>query len=131
MDMPSVNLPEASLTWNNLLLVLACIVCLAGVLVALVKGWEAYKKISIRDRVKTLEDDMKGVKSRLDLGTSRFRSQSDDMGQILISMHAIVMHMISGNDKDKLQATEKELTAYMARRTTREQREENEMDGRQ
>lgn len=114
--MPSVELPKASISFDGILYALALLVAIAGVVVAVVKGWEAWKKISVRDRVANLEDRMEKVEARLVLGDQRFQSQSDDLGQVLISVHAIVQHMISGNDKDKLQATDKELIAYMAKR---------------
>ena len=120
MEMPSVELPEASLSWNSILVAVAVLVAIAGIAVALYKGWEVYKKVSLRDRVKDLESRMSSVEGRLALGDTRFQNQSDDLGQVLITMHAIMMHMISGNDRDKLQETEKELTKYMAHRKTRD-----------
>ena len=118
--MPSVEIPEASLSWNSILLAIAVLVAISGIAVAIYKGWEVYKKVSLRDRVKDLETRMGKVEERLQLGDTRFQNQSDDLGQVLITMHAIMMHMISGNDKDKLQETEKELTQYMAKRKTRD-----------
>ena len=115
---PSVELPNAGITFNGILYAVALIVAIAGVVVALVKGWEAWKKISVRDRVAKLEERTTKIESRLQLGDKRFQSQSDDLGQVLITMQAIMMHMISGNDKEKLRETEKELTEYMAKRAT-------------
>ena len=48
--MPEVKLPEAGITFESVIYVIALAVAVSGVLVALVKGWEAYKKISVRDR---------------------------------------------------------------------------------
>ena len=56
--MPEVKLPETAFSWNTVLLVIAALVTVSGILVALVKGWEAWKKISVRDRVKALEGRM-------------------------------------------------------------------------
>ena len=116
--MPTVELPKAGISFEGILYAIALIVAIAGVIVALVKGWEAWRKISVRDRVSGLEGRMSAVEARLILGDKRFQSQSDDLGQVLITMQAIMMHMISGNDKDKLRATEEELTAYMAKRAS-------------
>ena len=119
--MQSVELPEtASLSWNSILVAVAVLVAISGIAVALFKGWEVYKKVSLRDRVKDLETRMNKVEDRLKLGDSRFQNQSDDLGQVLITMHASMMHMISGNDRDKLQETERDLTKYMAHRKTRD-----------
>ena len=116
--MPTVELPRAGITFEGILYAVALLVAICGVVVAIVKGWEAWKKISVRDRVTKLEQRMSDVESWMAEGDKTFRQQSDDLGQVLISVHAIVQHMISGNDKDKLQATDKELIAYMAKRKT-------------
>ena len=117
--MPTVELPKAGITFEGILYALALIVAIAGVIVAIVKGWEAWKKISVRDRVTHLEARMAAVDARLELGDKRFQSQSDDLGQVLITMQAIMGHMISGNETDKLRETERELQEYMAKRVTR------------
>jgi hypothetical protein len=45
------------------------------------------------------------------------------MGQVLQTLSALQMHFISGNDKEKLQESNKELTAYMNQRATRDAEE--------
>lgn len=118
--MPTIEGPKVSLGFDTLLLALAVILAFFGVLVAIVKGVEAWKKLSVRDRVKKLEDRMDLVEKRLDKGARRFRAQSDDMGQILVTMQGLLVHFITGNDHEKLRETNEELTAYMATRATRE-----------
>ncbi len=81
--MPQVKLPDAGITFDSILYTIALIVAGAGVLVAIVKGWEAWKKISVRDRVTALEGRMDKVEARLSLGDKRFQLQSDDMGHLL------------------------------------------------
>ena len=63
--MPEVKLPEAGITFDGVIYVIALAVAVSGVLVALVKGWEAWKKISVRDRVTKLEGRMEKVEARL------------------------------------------------------------------
>ncbi len=126
--MPEVNLPDASITFDSILYAVALIVALAGVLVALVKGWEAWKKISVRDRVKALEGRMTKVEARLQLGDKRFELQSDDMGQTLNTLQALLIHFISGNDHDRLRDQLQDLTTYMSDRTTRALEYANEHD---
>lgn len=123
--MPEVKLPDAALTWDSVIYVVAIIVAASGVLAALVKGWEAYKKISVRDRVKKLESEMVNVKSRLRLGDQRFALQSDDMGQMLEVMQSLLIHFISGNDHNVLKANLEGLNKYMSARTTRQMQIEN------
>ena len=117
--MPNVQLPEATMSFESILYAVALVVAVAGVLVALVKGWEAWRKISVRDRVKRLEVEMMEVKNRLKLGDKRFQLQSDDMGVTLMTLQTLLIHFISGNDHDKLREQLTQLTNYMATRATR------------
>ena len=117
--MSELKLPEASPSWDSVVYVIALIVAAAGVLVALVKGWEAWKKISVRDRVTKLEGRMAKVESRLSLGDKRFELQSDDMGHLLNTQMALMVHFVSGNDHDKLREQITALSKYMTERTTK------------
>ena len=117
--MPEVKLPDASITFESILYAVALIVALAGVLVALVKGWEAWKRISVRDRVKALEGRMDKVEARLLLGDKRFELQAEDMGQMLNTQQALLIHFISGNDHDRLRDELTNLSEYMSKRATR------------
>ena len=124
--MPEVKLPEAGITFDSIIYVIAVIVAVSGILVAIVKGWEAYKKISLRDRVKTLETEMGKVKARLRLGDQRFQLQSDDMGQILTTMQSLLIHFISGNDHNLLRENLEGLNDYMSQRATRQMQIEHD-----
>jgi hypothetical protein len=117
--MSELKLPEASPSWDSVVYVIALIVAAAGVLVALVKGWEAWKKISVRDKVKDLEGRMSKVEARLKLGDKRFSLQNDDMGHLLQIQMTLMMHFVSGNDHDKLKAQITALGDYMAQRATK------------
>ena len=124
--MPEVKLPETGITFDSILYVVALIVAVSGVGGALVKGWEAYKKISVRDkvsaldgRVTTLEGRMKKVEARLSLGDKRFELQNDDMGAMLATQKALLLHFITGNDHKKLQDELTSLDTYMNQRATR------------
>lgn len=119
--MPEVKLPDTAITFDSILKAVALIVAVAGILVALVKGLEAWKKISVRDRVRKLEERMSKVEARLKLGDKRFELQSDDMGVTLATFQALLIHFISGNDHDKLRDQLSELSAYMNERATRQQ----------
>ena len=117
--MPEVKLPEAGITFESVLYVIALIVAASGVLVAIVKGWEAWKKISVRDRVKDLEGRMAKVEARLQLGDKRFELQSDDMGHMLNTQMALLVHFVSGNDHDRLRDQISALSEYTAQRATK------------
>lgn len=117
--MADVKLPDATITFDSILYVIAVMVAVAGVMVALVKGWEAYKKISVRDRVTKLEGRMSAVEARLQLGDKRFELQNDDMGAILNTQQALLLHFITGNDHQKLKDELATLTKYMTDRSTK------------
>ena len=117
--MPEVKLPDAAFSWDAVIYAVALLVSLAGILVALVKGWEAWKKISVRDRVKLLEGRMEKVEARLSLGDRRFELQSDDLGHLLNTQQALMIHFLSGNDHDKLRDQITALSEYMSQRATK------------
>ena len=126
--MPEVKLPDAGITFDSILYTVALIVAASGVLVAIVKGVEAWKKISVRDRVKALEGRMGKVEARLSLGDKRFQLQSDDMGQMLNTLQTLLIHFISGNDHDRLRDQLTDLSDYMSDRATRALEYGNEHD---
>ena len=124
--MPTIEGPKVSLGFDTLLLAGAVILAFFAVLVAVVKGVEAWKKISLRDRVKGLEMRMDACEKRLRRGDKIFKQQSDDLGQVLVTMQGLLLHFITGNDHERLKETNEELTAYMAERATREMEDNNE-----
>ena len=117
--MPEVKLPDVAFTWDTVIYIVAAIVAICGILVAIVKGWEAWKKISVRDRVKALEGRMAKVEARLQLGDKRFQLQNDDMGAMLATQKALLLHFITGNDHKKLQDELTSLDTYMNQRSNR------------
>lgn len=122
--MPTIEGPKVSLTWENFLLAAAVVLALLAVVVLIAKGADAWKKLfPTRERVKDLEQRVDKIEKRLEAGNRRFKAQSADMGQVLQTLSALQMHFISGNDKEKLQESNKELTAYMNQRATRDAEE--------
>ena len=126
--MPEVKLPDAAITFDSVLYTLALIVVVAGVITTIVKGWESIKKISVRSRIKSLERRMATVEARLQLGDKRFELQSDDMGQTLSTLQALLVHFITGNDHDRLRDQLTGLNTYMTQRATRSVEIANEID---
>jgi ABC-type phosphate/phosphonate transport system substrate-binding protein len=122
--MPTIEGPKVSLTWENFLLAAAVVLALLAVVVLIAKGADAWKKLfPTRERVRILEEKVAHIEVRLEAGNRRFKAQSADMGQVLQTLSALQMHFISGNDKEKLQESNKELTAYMNQRATRDAEE--------
>ena len=121
--MPSFEGIKQALTFDSILIAVAVVLLVLGLIKAFVSGVEAWKKISLRDRVKKLEDDVVKINERLEVGNRRFKHQSEDMGQILQTLSALQVHFISGNDHDKLRQSNEELVAYMNTRATRDAEE--------
>lgn len=124
--MPEFKLPDVTITFQSIVNAVALIVAIAGVLVAIVKGWEAFNKISVRGRVKRLEDRMDKVEARLQLGDRLFELQSADMGQTLKTLQSLLIHFISGNDHNRLREQLDDLTEYISNRATKIQEEKKE-----
>lgn len=121
--MMQIDPPKIELTFETLLIAVAVVLGVFSVMVAIVKGLEAWHKLSVRDRVKSLETRMDAAEKRLEKGNRRFKNQSDDMGQVLKTMQGLLVHFISGNDHELLKETSDELSEYMSIRTSREMEE--------
>ena len=117
--MPEVKLPDTVFSWESVIYAVALVVAVSGVLVALVKGWEAAKKISVRGRISDLERRMDKVEARLSLGDKRFELQSDDLGHLLNTQMTLMLHFQSGNDHEKLREQISALGEYMNQRATK------------
>ena len=117
--MPEVKLPYATITLDGILYIFAVAVAVCVAISSIYKGWEALKKISVRDRVKALEGRLDKVEARLQLGDKRFELQSDDMGAMLATQQALLVHFITGNDHAKLKDELQNLNNYMNQRATR------------
>lgn len=117
--MPSFEGIKQALTFDSILVAIAVILLVFGVIKAVVSGVEAWKKISLRDRVKDLEGRMAKVESRLQLGDRRFELQQDDMGHLLNTQMALMIHFVSGNDHDKLREQIDQLSMYMSQRASK------------
>ena len=59
------------------------------------------------------------MEARLQLGDKRFDLQNDDMGHLLNTQMALMLHFVSGNDHDKLKEQINALGEYMTERATK------------
>lgn len=118
--MPKIEGPTVTMGFDTLLLVAAVILAFFVLATSVRNGIEAIKGMSVRGRVKKLEDRVDMIDRRLEKGNRKFKAQSDDIGQLLIVNQSMLMHFITGNDHDRLRETSNELATYMAERATRE-----------
>lgn len=124
--MPKIEGPMVTLSFETVLLVVAVIVAFFVLAATIRNGIEAIRGLSVRGRVKKLEDQMDKVNNRLEKGNRKFKAQSDDIGQLLVVNQSMLMHFITGNDHEKLRETNESLVAYMAARASREREDDTE-----
>ena len=124
--MPKIEGPTIALSFETVLLVAAVIILFFVLASTIRSGIDAIRGMSVRGRVKNLEDQMQTVNERLKKGSRRFKNQSDDIGQLLIVNQSMLMHFITGNDHEKLREANESLVAYMAARTSREREDDEE-----
>ena len=118
--MPKIEGPTVTLGFDTILLVVAVILAFFVAATSIRNGIEAIKGMSVRGRVKKLEDRVDTIDKRLEKGNRKFKAQSDDIGQLLIVNQSMLTHFITGNDHERLRETSNELATYMAERATRE-----------
>ncbi len=117
----------ADLTAGNLTVFMLVLLGIAAVIVSIDKGIEAWnhlagkkekaeKEKQITERLGGLEDRVRECETRLHRGDEKFRSSSEDMTMVLEILNAVLLHMYSGNDHDKLRDTIGKLNSYMTKR---------------
>lgn len=121
--MPEIKGQAVALDFNTLLLVCAVIIAFFVLATTIRNGIEAVRGLSVRGRVKRMEEQIATINARLERGNRRFKAQSEDMGEILQTLHLLNLHFITGNDHDKLKANDERLTEYMSRRASRDAEE--------
>jgi hypothetical protein len=116
-----------NLGWNDILKALAVIIAACGVIAAIWKGVEAFKRlfrVDERARQESAQDAaiadlnarMTRCEERLTKGDEQFGASRADMTQMLNIMNALLMHFISGNDHEKLREVKASLDSYLTQR---------------
>ena len=117
-------MPNVEITLQTVLLVIAVLLLVANVVSTLNKGkkdWAELSGVNQRReaeetqnaRLKDLEDWRACVDRRLREGDVRFEDTGRDTMEILLVLRSMIRHMQSGNDHDKLQATDDKLYNYL------------------
>lgn len=109
-----------NITGSNIITAVLVIVAVAGVLVALKNGLEAWRSLTGKDKMEKAEAHQNERLDALETAsaehTKSIERLTGDTSQILESMNALLLHMISGNDVEKLKEKQKELVSYMSKR---------------
>ena len=115
------------LTLANIQTFVLVLLGIAALIVSVDKGIEAWnhligkkdkaaKEQALAERFAKLEERVKSCETRLRWGDEKFRSTSEDMTMVLEILNAVLLHMYSGNDHDKLRDTISKLNSYMTKR---------------
>ena len=116
-------MPEVTLGLDTILLALAVVLLIANMVSTLNKGRKDFRELTgadrrsaelteIKGRLTTCENDIRGITSRLDEGEKNFGKISKDTEQIMNVLDGMLMHFISGNDREKLRSVKEELDHY-------------------
>ena len=116
---------------KDILVVLAFFLLAAQNISILNKGKKDWKELSgaaaretemleMKNRIGALETEMTEMKSRLEEGEKNFRKISSDTAQIMNVLDGLLMHFISGNDREKLRSVKGELDKYKNERMKEE-----------
>ena len=116
-------MPNVELNFQTILLVLAVILLIANTISSLNKGRKDWNELSgtdrrnqeiagLKERVSKLESSVASVEKRLEEGEKNFGKISEDTEQIMNVLDGMLMHFISGNDREKLRSVKDELDHY-------------------
>ena len=115
------------LTFANLQVAGVVILAVIAILISLDKGFDViqkwrgvkakqHEKKELGERLNKIENRINQCEKRLEKGDEKFTSTEEDSKHMLVALNAMLMHMISGNDHEKLKAVKAELDTYMATR---------------
>ena len=116
-------MPEVTLGLYTILLALAVVLLIANMVSTLNKGRKDLRELTgadrrsteiseIKGRITACEKDIGDIKVRLGEGEKNFGKISKDTEQIMNVLDGMLMHFISGNDREKLRSVKEELDHY-------------------
>ena len=87
------------------------------------RNQRAAEMATVNTRLDNLESDMQECQRRLNEGDGNFRTVKNDLAQVMDVLDGLLMHFISGNDKEKLKSVKADLDHYKSRRGMEEDAE--------
>ena len=120
-------MPKIELNGETILLVIAAIVVIAEVISAIAKGKKSLGELSGRDQrqaemaavkeeIRDLKTRVTDCESRLEQGDRKFDDTREDLKHILDTLNALLLHFISGNDKENLKKVKESMDSYLSGR---------------
>ena len=120
-------MPKVELSGETILLVIAAIVVVAEVVSAIAKGKKSFGELSGRDQrqaeMAAVKEEIRDIKSRvsecesrLEQGDQKFDETREDLKHVLDTLNALLLHFISGNDKENLKKVKEQMDSYLSGR---------------
>lgn len=120
-------MPKVELNAGTILVALAVVVVLAEVISALAKGKKSLGELSGRDQrqaemtavkaeIRDLKTRVTDCENRLEQGDRKFDDTRADLKQVLDTLNAMLLHFISGNDKENLKKVKESMDNYLSGR---------------
>ena len=120
-------MPNVELNGSAILVAIAVIVIIAEVITAIAKGKKSLGELSGKDRrqaeIASIRNEIKSVKerlteceNRLSKGDENFEQTREDLKHILDTQNAMLLHFISGNDKENLKRVKEAVDSYLSSR---------------
>ena len=120
-------MPKVELIGETILLVIAAIVVVAEVISAIAKGKKSFSELSGRDQrqaeMAAVKEEIRDIKSRvsecesrLEQGDQKFDETREDLKHVLDTLNALLLHFISGNDKENLKKVKESMDSYLSGR---------------
>ena len=120
-------MPKVELNGETILLLVAAVVVIAEVVSALAKGKKSFGELSGRDKrqaemtavkekIHGIETRVSKCESRLEEGDKSFDNVQEDLKHVLDTLNALLLHFISGNDKENLKRVKESMDSYLSSR---------------
>lgn len=120
-------MPKIELNGETILLVIAAVVVIAEVISALAKGKKSLGELSgwdqrqaemaaVKEEIRDLKSRVTDCESRLEQGDEKFNNTREDLKHVLDTLNALLLHFISGNDKENLKKVKEQMDSYLSGR---------------
>lgn len=120
-------MPKIELNGETILIVVAALVIIAEVISAIAKGRKSFRELSGRDQrqaemaavkeeIRDLKTRVTDCESRLEQGDQKFDDTREDLKHVLDTLNALLLHFISGNDKENLKKVKESMDSYLSGR---------------
>ena len=120
-------MPKIELNVETILLLVAAVVVIAEVISAIAKGKKSLGELfgrdqrqaemaAVKEEIRDLKTRVTDCESRLEQGDQKFDETREDLKHVLDTLNALLLHFISGNDKENLKKVKEQMDSYLSGR---------------